>query len=246
MAGAESCCLHIQISGYYTPGTFQEYCLAPADYVTPIPDGVPSHLAAPLLCAGLSAYSALKKARTSPGSWVVVFGAGGGVGHLVCQIASRVFSLRVIGIDVKKKEELVRSCGAETYLVLEDTKCLVESVKKGTNELGAAAILVCTGEDSAYSQALAMLRFNGVLVVVGVQEGKERSIENACPNAFLFNQSIIAGSSVGNYGESVEVMEFARRGLIQTHVQVDKLENLQAVFEQMAKGEISGKVVLEI
>ncbi|KAF7518966.1 hypothetical protein PCG10_010467 [Penicillium crustosum] len=207
---------------------------------------VQSHLAAPLLCAGLSAYSALKKARVSPGDWVVVFGAGGGVGHLVCQMAARVFSLRVIGIDFKEKETLVRSCGVETYLALEETKSLVNSVKAETNELGAAAALVCTGEDSAYSQALDMLRFNGVLVVVGVQEGKERPIENACPNAFLFNQSMIVGSSVGNYGEAVEVMNLARRGLIQTHVQVDKLDNLQAVFELMEKQEIRGKVVLEI
>ncbi|CAI7657352.1 unnamed protein product [Penicillium crustosum] len=207
---------------------------------------VQSHLAAPLLCAGLSAYSALKKARVSPGDWVVVFGAGGGVGHLVCQMAARVFSLRVIGIDFKEKETLVRSCGVETYLALEETKSLVKSVKAETNELGAAAALVCTGEDSAYSQALDMLRFNGVLVVVGVQEGKERPIENACPNAFLFNQSMIVGSSVGNYGEAVEVMNLARRGLIQTHVQVDKLDNLQAVFELMEKQEIREKVVLEI
>lgn len=220
--------------------------MAPANYVTPIPDEVQSHLAAPLLCAGLSAYSALKKARVSPGDWVVVFGAGGGVGHLVCQMAARVFSLRVIGIDFKEKETLVRSCGVETYLALEETKSLVKSVKAETNELGAAAALVCTGEDSAYSQALDMLRFNGVLVVVGVQEGKERPIENACPNAFLFNQSMIVGSSVGNYGEAVEVMNLARRGLIQTHVQVDKLDNLQAVFELMEKQEIRGKVVLEI
>lgn len=220
--------------------------MAPANYVTPIPDEVQSHLAAPLLCAGLSAYSALKKARVCPGGWVVVFGAGGGVGHLVCQMAARVFSLRVIGIDFKEKETLVRSCGVETYLALEETESLVKSVKTETNELGAAAAVVCTGEDSAYSQALDMLRFNGVLVVVGVQEGKERPIENACPNAFLFNQSTIVGSSVGNYGEAVEVMDLARRGLIQTHVQVDKLENLQAVFELMEKGQIRGKVVLEI
>ncbi|CAI7641153.1 unnamed protein product [Penicillium palitans] len=122
---------------------------------------VQSHLAAPLLCAGLSAYSALKKARVCPGGWVVVFGAGGGVGHLVCQMAARVFSLRVIGIDFKEKETLVRSCGVETYLALEETESLVKSVKTETNELGAAAALVCTGEDSAYSQALGMLRFNG-------------------------------------------------------------------------------------
>ncbi|CRG88782.1 alcohol dehydrogenase, putative [Talaromyces islandicus] len=245
--GAESCCQQIQISGYFTPGTFQEYCVAPADYVTPIPDGLPSHLAAPLLCAGLSAYSALSKSRTSPGDWIVVSGAGGGVGHLACQIASQAFGLRVIGIDVQSKESLVRSCGAELFVSLEEGRDgVIKRVQQETDGIGAAAVLVCTGEDSAFREGLDMLGFNGVLVVVGVQEGKERPIENASPNLFLFMQKQIVGSSVGNYREAVAVMDLARRGIITPNVQMDRLENLQSVFERMEKGQLEGKAVLEI
>ncbi|KAL3479540.1 chaperonin 10-like protein [Aspergillus californicus] len=243
LVGAESCCSTMQISGYYTPGTFQEYCLAPADYVTPIPDEVPSHLAAPLLCAGLTAHSALKKSRAVSGDWIVVLGAGGGVGHLMCQIAARAQGLRVIGVDWQAKEDLVRSCGAEDYLSLEQGN-LATAVKKRTGGLGAVAVLVCTGEDTAFAEGIDMLRFNGVLVVVGVQEGTERPIPNACPNAFLFNQTSIVGSSVGNYRESIEVMDLARRGIIQAHVTVEPLENLQSVFERMETGKLKGKVVL--
>ena len=64
-------------NSYYYPGTFQQYALAPANYATPIPDGVPSDLAAPLLCGGVTVYSALKKLideGVRPGDWVVIPG----------------------------------------------------------------------------------------------------------------------------------------------------------------------------
>ncbi|OJJ52339.1 hypothetical protein ASPSYDRAFT_137854 [Aspergillus sydowii CBS 593.65] len=245
LIGAESCCTTMQISGYYTPGTFQEYCVAPADYVTPIPDEVPSHLAAPLLCAGLCALSSLRKSRAVPGDWIVVLGAGGGVGHLACQIASRSLGLRVVGVDVPAKEELVRSCGAESFISLEQSD-RVSMALNLTGGLGAAAVLVCTGEDSAFAEGLDMLRFNGVAVVVGVQEGRERPIANASPNVFLFKQLSIIGSSVGSYRESVEVMDLARRGIVKAHVTVEPMSNLQSVFERMEAGKLTGKVVLSI
>jgi propanol-preferring alcohol dehydrogenase len=61
LAGRDAMCAGQKISGFYTPGTFQEYVVAKADYVTPIPDGVESGMAAPLLCGGVTAYSGLKK-----------------------------------------------------------------------------------------------------------------------------------------------------------------------------------------
>ncbi|KAJ5113837.1 hypothetical protein N7456_002371 [Penicillium angulare] len=245
LSGAESCCAEMEISGYFTPGCFQEYCVAPADYVTRIPDEVTSSLAAPLLCAGLSAYSALKKSRATPGSWIVILGAGGGVGHLMCQIASRALGLRVIGVDVQEKGGLIKECGAEVFLALEQGDRM-HAIYRQTEGLGAAAVLVCTGEDSAFTEAIEMLRFNGVAVVVGVQEGTERPISSACPNAFLFKQTSIVGSSVGTYRESVEVMELARRGILQPCVNLEPLENLQNVFERMEAGTLKGKVVLNI
>ena len=64
---------------YYTPGTFQQYVVGPASYMTPIPKNLPSDLAAPMLCAGVTAYSALRKSGAKSGDWVVMLGAGGGV-----------------------------------------------------------------------------------------------------------------------------------------------------------------------
>jgi propanol-preferring alcohol dehydrogenase len=96
LSGADASCSSGKISGYYTPGTFQQYALAPAHYVTPIPDGVPSDLAAPLLCGGVTVYAALRKTGAHPGDSVVVSGAGGGLGHLALQIGARSMGFRMI------------------------------------------------------------------------------------------------------------------------------------------------------
>lgn len=73
MSGRDACCLSGKISGFYTPGTFQQYALGPAHYVTPIPDGVPSDLAAPLLCGGVTVYAALKKSGAQPVRFLLLF-----------------------------------------------------------------------------------------------------------------------------------------------------------------------------
>lgn len=158
LVGADGCCLNIRTSGYYTPETFQQYALAPTDYVTHIPVSVSSELAAPLLCGGVTSYAALKKARAQPGDWVVDSGAGGGVGHLACQIGSRGMGFRIIGIDSEEKESMVRDCGAEKFLFLQAFSrnpdgdvALAEAVKSITGGLGACAVLVCNGSDSAYA-----------------------------------------------------------------------------------------------
>ncbi|KAK9437174.1 alcohol dehydrogenase [Metarhizium brunneum] len=253
LEGADGCCVNIKISGYYTPGTFQQYTLAPAYYVTPIPDSVPSAVAAPLLCGGLTALAAIKKAKASPGSWVLVAGAGGGVGHLVCQIASRAFSLRVIGIDRVMKKAMIHDCGVEEFLALEDYSMglqrqyeVVQAVRKLTDGLGVAAAVVCTGEASAYSWGFECLRFNGTLVVVGVQEGDETPICSASPNAFLFHQRRIVGSSVDNRLDAIEVMKLAARGIVKPHFTLRSLEELGDIFEEMERGELLGKVVVEV
>jgi propanol-preferring alcohol dehydrogenase len=95
--------------------------------------------------------------------------------------------LRVIRVDVPVKEELARSCGGVAFISLEQ-RDRVSAVLSLTDGLGAAGALVCTGEDSAFAEGLDMLRFNGVAVVVRVQEGRDRPIANASPNVFLFKQ----------------------------------------------------------
>lgn len=77
-------CFNQKISGYCTPGTFQQYVLGPAAYVTPVPHELDSAIVAPLLCAGVTVYSALLRSHAKPGNWVVIAGSGRRLGYLAC------------------------------------------------------------------------------------------------------------------------------------------------------------------
>ncbi len=252
-AGVDAACTSGKISGYYYPGTFQQYTLAPAHYVTPIPDRVASDLAAPMLCGGVTVYSALKKCRAGAGEWVVISGAGGGLGHLAVQIASRGMGFRIIGIDAGEKEKLVKDCGAEVFLDVTQ----FEKGEKGTEEMakriqdlsggfGAAAVLVCTASNAAYAQALDFLRYNGTLVCVGMPEHDAQPIANASPGSMVAKQLTIVGSAVGSRKEAIEALEMVARGVVKTHFRVEKMEALTKVFEEMAQGKVMGRVVLDL
>ena len=253
LAGADACCINGKISGYYTPGTFQQYALAPAHYVTPIPDALPSDMAAPMLCGGVTVYSALRKSRATPGEWVVIPGSGGGLGHLALQIGSRGMGYRMIGIDVGEKEKLSKACGAEVFIDIskfsrdgEGSAKLAEEVKKATGGAGAAAVVVCTASNAAYGQGLSFLKFNGTMVCVGIPEGDAQPIANADPAKFIVQQLNIVGSAVGNRKEAIETLEMASRGVMKTHFTVEKMDKLNDVFHAMDAGKLQGRVVLDL
>ncbi|KAL1968495.1 hypothetical protein VTN77DRAFT_1705 [Rasamsonia byssochlamydoides] len=252
LSGSDGLCFDQKISGYYTPGTFQQYALGPANYVTPIPDGLSSADAAPMLCAGVTVYAALKRSKAQPGDWVVILGAGGGLGHLACQLASRGMGFRVIGIDHGGKEELVRASGAEHFVDVtkfasskdSDIASHVKSLTSGG--LGAHAVIVCTAANSAYAQSVRFLRFNGTVVCVGIPEGDLLPIASAAPGPIVSGQYTITGSAVGNRKDALETMEYAARGILKAHYQIEKMENLTSVFERMNRGELQGRVVLDL
>lgn len=175
LQGGETTCLSAadyKVSGYYTPGTFQQYAVSAASYVTPIPDALDDLAsAAPLMCGGVSVYAALKRAGVKQGDWVVVSGAGGGLGHLAVQYA-RVLGARVLGVDAGAKEEFVRGLGAEAFL--DFAACgsdaqLADKVKEITGG-GAQIVLMCASSARAYAAGVTWLGFRGTLCCLGIPE----------------------------------------------------------------------------
>jgi len=244
----DAICFDSKVSGYYHPGTFQQYVCSPANYVTPIPDGLSSPDAAPMLCAGLTTYSALRKAQAKAGDFIVVAGAGGGLGHLAVQIASRGMAMRVIGIDHGSKEKLVKDSGAEHFFDITKYKDdeLSRAIKEKTNGLGASAVIVCTAVNKAYAQALSFLRFGGTVVCVGIPEGDMEPIASAYPAALVMQELRIVGSAVGTQWEALQVLDLAARGLVKTHYRTEKMEKLTEIFKEMDEGKLQGRVVLDL
>lgn len=243
MSGTDGLCVTTQISGYNVPGTFQEYVVAPAQYVTPIPDGLDAGMAAPMLCGGLTAFSALKKSRAQAGEWVAVSGAGGGLGHLALQIGKSM-GFRMIGLDMASKEDLAYECGAEKFLDIKSN--VVEGTLALTNGEGVSAVVVCSGNNEAYATGLNLLKFNGTLVCVGIPNGAPVAIASAFPVLMVFKQLQIVGSAVGNRKEAGEVLDLASRGLVKTHFTLRKKSELREIFEDMQAGRIQGRVVLDM
>lgn len=246
LSGRDACCSAGKISGYYTPGTFQQYATAPASYVTPIPEGLDSASAAPQLCAGVTVYSALQKADVKAGQFVVIMGAGGGLGHLACALAAKGLGARVIGIDHGSKKAVADENGVEFFIDFTQTKDVTAEVMKITGGLGAHATLVLTASNGAYAQSLTFLRFGGTAVCVGVPEGELVPVASAAPALFIFKELRLVGSAVGGRLQAIETLDFAARGVIKTHYKTAKLEDLAQVFQDMEEGKIQGRVVLEL
>ena len=166
--------------------------------MTPIPDELESADAAPMLCAGVTTYAALRRSGVKSGQWVVIAGAGGGLGHIACQLASRGMALRVIGIDDGSKEQLAKDCGAEHFIDItkHDEKSVAEEVVKVAGGLGASAVIVCTASNNAYAQSIEYLRFGGTVVCVGVPEGEPQAMAKCYPQTLVFKQATVTAGGL--------------------------------------------------
>jgi propanol-preferring alcohol dehydrogenase len=162
-------CSRQENTGRTVPGTLQQYVVADARYITKIPDALASEVAAPLLCAGLTMAGALAKIEQDlrEGDWLVVSGAGGGLGHIGVQVAARLHKLRVIAVDDgPSKRALSLSSGAEVFL--DYTEDDVEAQVKALTGEGAHGILVVPGTKEAFQTAPKLVRNMGVIVCVGL------------------------------------------------------------------------------
>lgn len=220
--------------------------LSPANYVTPIPDGLDSAAAAPLLCAGVTVYSALRKSNANSGAWVVIMGAGGGLGHLGVQFSAKGIGHRVIGIDHSGKQDIVIESGAEHFIAVDGTDDMIGAVKELTGGLGAHAVIVCTANNNAYAESANLLRFGGRVVCVGIPEGDVVPMKCASPGMMIGKELQIVGSAVGSRKEAIETLDFAARGIIKTHFRTEKMEKLTEVLLEMDQQKLKGRVVIEL
>lgn len=150
------------------PGTLARYTVVPERYITPLPDGVPSEMLAPVVCAGATGYKALKLANLAAGSWVGITGAAGAVGSLTLSYAKHM-GYRPIAIDGGERQRLLcMEAGAEVYLDFEKEDSLRSAMLLKTEGKLCSAIIVCAGAVTAYDEAFNCLDYHGTLVAVGI------------------------------------------------------------------------------
>lgn len=242
--GAEPNCPHAQCSGFSVDGSFQKYAVSYANHLSIIPDALPLDQAAPILCAGVTVYKALKEAQLIPGQYVAIPGAGGGLGHLAIQYAVAA-GYRVIAIDTgADKKQLCESLGAEKFIDFKTSKSLVDDIKAATPDgFGPQAAVVAASGAAAYEQALDYIRPRGVLVAVGLPGNTDIRA-----NVFftVFRSVRVVGSYVGNRQDAQEALEIAASGKVRTHFKTLGLSQLPQVYDDMQSGKIAGRIVLDI
>ncbi|KAJ7445097.1 chaperonin 10-like protein [Mycena latifolia] len=241
--GREQNCLDAKLSGFTVDGTFQQYVVSYVNHVTPIPEGFDSNAAASILCAGVTVYRAIKYSKTTPGDWIVLPGAGGGLGHLAIQYA-KVAGLRVIAVDTgADKKKLCLELGADKWIDFNETKDIVGDIKAITDGLGAHSAVVTAASSSGYKQAIEYLRGGGTLMAVGLPGNA--SLE-ASIFFTVFKSISILGSYVGNRQDAAEALAIAARGEVSCKYIVKDLAALSSVYEGLKQGSVAGRVVLEM
>ncbi|KAF5341384.1 hypothetical protein D9758_012266 [Tetrapyrgos nigripes] len=241
--GREQNCPKAKLSGYTIDGTFQEYVVSYVNHVTPIPEGFASDAAASILCAGVTVYRAIKYSQTQPGDWIVLPGAGGGLGHLAVQYA-RVRGLRVIAIDTgTDKKNLVLKLGAEKWIDFKESKDIVADVLAATGGEGAHAAVVTSSAAGGYTQATEYLRTGGTLMCVGLPGTTKLSTSIFFT---VFKSLNILGSYVGNRQDAKEALDIAARGEVNVHFAVKPLAELKNVYHAFEAGTIAGRIVLDM
>lgn len=238
ITGWETLCESQQNGGYSVDGGYAEYVIADARYVAHFPANINFLEIAPIICAGVTVYKGLKETDTKPGEWVAISGVGG-LGHLAVQYA-KAMGLHVAAIDVSDdKLQLAKSLGAELTVNAREQDPGA-FLKKETG--GMHGVLVTAVSPIAFNQGISALRRKGTISLNGLPPG---SFDLPIFQTVL-NRYTVRGSIVGTRKDMQEAIAFAVEGKVKATVHAAKLENINAVFNQMKKGEIDGRVVLEI
>lgn len=238
LTGWETLCPKQQNTGYSVDGGFAEYALAPAAFAARIPDSLGFIDVAPILCAGVTTYKALKETEAKPGEWVVVSGVGG-LGHLAVQYA-RAMGLHVAAVDVADdKLALARSLGAEIAINARREDPVTEIQKQIG---GAHGVVVTAVSPAAFVQAIGMLRAGGTCSLVGLPPG-----DFATPIFdVVLKRLTIRGSIVGTRKDLQEALDFAAEGLAKATIEVQPLEAINDVLARLKSGDVNGRVVMQM
>lgn len=224
-----------QIPGISYDGGYAEYMIAPFEALAAIPNELSSAEAAPLLCAGITTFNALRHSGAVPGDLVGVLGIGG-LGHLGVQFAVKMGYHTVAVARGTDKEPLARRLGAQHYI--DSTK---QNVAQELTKLGGARVILATLTDAkSMSDAVGGLGVDGKLMVIGASM---QPIE-VPPLALISSRRSIAGWPSGTASDSEDTMDFSVLSQIRPLIETYPLERASEAYERMMSGKARFRVVL--
>ncbi|PWN47346.1 alcohol dehydrogenase Adh1, partial [Violaceomyces palustris] len=237
-AGWETYCHDRYHSATSRPGTFQRYAVADASYVAKIPDAVELADAAPILCAGVTVYKAIKHSGVKPGEWLALVGAAGGLGHIGTQVC-KALGIRCIGVDGgAEREAFVRELGAEEFVDFtkhSNPEDIAAEVVKKTGG-GAHGVVVVAGHASGYVPATKMLRLRGTLVAVGLPPADQGCKIVTDPFELVLRGIKITGSNVGTKVDMEEILQLVAEGKVKPRLKVVNISELPELVKKYRHG----------
>ncbi len=228
-------CVTGQVTGITSDGGYAEYLIAPANAIALMPDGLSPVEAAPLLCAGITTFNALRNSGARPGDTVAVLGLGG-LGHLGVQYAAKM-GFHTIGIARgKEKEALARRLGAAAYIDSQAEDPAAALLKLG----GAKIILATVTSGEAMSAVQGGLAVNGTLLVLGAPHSMQ-----VAPASLLAGRRSIKGWYSGTSIDSQDTLTFSLHSGVRSMNETFPLERAGEAYDRMMSGEARFRVVLD-
>ncbi len=228
-------CRNLKIPGISYDGGYAEYLVAPAEALALIPDDLEAERAAPLLCAGITTYNALRNSGARAGDLVGILGIGG-LGHLGVQFAAKMGFETVAIARGRDKEALARKLGAQHYL---DSKA--QNVAAELTRLGGARVILATVTSAkAMSAVIGGLGVNGKLLVVGASADP---IE-VSPVQLISARRSIQGWPSGTAIDSEDTLAFSVMSGVRPMIETMPLERAAAAYERMMSGNARFRMVL--
>ena len=237
LTGWETLCLSQQNTGYSVDGGFAEYFTAPAAFAAPVPDGIEPVDAAPLTCAGVTTYKAVKVGNVRPGDLVAISGIGG-LGHMALQYA-KIFGGTVAAIDITdEKLQLAKDLGADLVIDAraEDPAAILHAHGGASVAIGLAV------DDKSFSSAYAGLRRGGRLVLVALPAAGTLQIPVFDT---VLNGTSVIGSIVGTRADLATVFGLHRAGRTRVVSETRPLEAVNESIDEVLRGQARARIVLQ-
>ena len=230
-------CRSARVPGISYDGGYAEYMVAPVEALARIPDALSNVEAAPLLCAGITTFNALRNSGARPGDVVAVLGVGG-LGHLGVQFAAKMGFETVAIARGKEKEASAKEWGAHHYI---DSSA--QNVGAALAALGGAKVILATVTNGkAMSATIGGLAINGKLIMVGIAE---EPVEVPIIQ-FITGRQSVQGWPCGTSADSQDTLAFSVLAGIRPMIEEFPLERVTDAYDRMLSGEARFRVVLTI